>query len=163
MLGRGAAAGTLRFAMSDAAPPAGFEIHPIGGAFVALTGPFYIRRLAPERIALGFRVQPRHCNLMGNCHGGMLATFCDMLLPITVHQTVPQVGLRFLPTIGLQMDYLAPTPLGAWVEAEAQVLRTTRSMVFAHAVVTADGTPVARCSGTMKIAGPIPGPQDAAL
>jgi uncharacterized protein (TIGR00369 family) len=149
--------------MSAAAVPEGFAPHPIGGEFVALTGPFFIRRLAPERIELGFRVEPRHCNLMGNCHGGMLATFCDMLLPITVHQTVAQVGLRFLPTIGLQMDYLAPTPLGAWVQSEAQVLRITRSMVFAHAVVTADGTPVARCSGTMKIGPPIPGTLDAAL
>jgi uncharacterized protein (TIGR00369 family) len=102
-------------------------------------------------IALGFRVEPRHCNPMGICHGGMMATFCDMLLPISAHYLSQEVSRRFLPTINLQVDFLAASPLGAWVEGRAQLLRATRSMVFMQGLVTADGTPAARVSGIFKI------------
>ncbi|CAG1019841.1 partial acyl-coenzyme A thioesterase 13, partial [Burkholderiaceae bacterium] len=81
---------------------------------------------------LGFRVEARHTNPLGICHGGMMASFCDMLLPMTAHRRVSEIAQRFLPTISLQIDYLAPSPLGAWVQGEAQVLRTTRTMVFAQ-------------------------------
>ena len=100
---------------------------------------------------LGFRVEPRHTNPMGICHGGMLASFCDMLLPICVHRKSAEVGQRFLPTVSLQLDYLAPVPLGAWVEGEAEVLTVTRAMVFAQGLVRADGVPAVRCSGVFKI------------
>ena len=53
--------------------------------------------------------------------------------------------------MSLQIDYLAPAPKGAWVEGQAQVLRTTRSLVFAQGLVTADGQTVARVSGVFKI------------
>jgi uncharacterized protein (TIGR00369 family) len=107
-------------------------------------------RMHEGRFQLGFRVEPRHTNPMGICHGGMMASFCDMLLPMSAHRD-PAVGFRFLPTISLQIDYLAMTPLGAWVQGEGQVLRSTRSMVFAQGLVTADGAPVARVSGVFKI------------
>ena len=49
------------------------------------------------------------------------------------------------------MDFLAPSPKGAWVQGEAQLLRATRSMVFMQGLVTADGQSVARVSGIFKI------------
>lgn len=133
----------------DPAPP-GFLPVPMGGGFIACNGPLYLRQRDGE-VKLGFRVEPRHCNPMGMCHGGMLAGFCDMLLPVTAHRVASEVGPRFLATVSLQIDYLAPVPLGAWVEGEAQVLRVTRSMVFMQGLVRADGQPAARCSGVFKI------------
>ena len=62
--------------------------------------------------------------------------------------------MRFLPTINLQIDYLAAAPLGAWVQGEAQLLRTTRSLVFMQGLVQADGVSVARTSGIFKIGPP---------
>ena len=82
---------------------------------------------------------------MGILHGGMMATFCDMLLPISAHYLSSAIGARFLPTINLQIDYLAGSPLGAWVQGEAQLLRATRSLVFMQGLVQADGTPVRAC------------------
>jgi acyl-coenzyme A thioesterase PaaI-like protein len=58
---------------------------------------------------------------------------------------------RFLPTISLQVDYLGPSPLGAWVQGEGEILRTTRNMLFAQGLVTADGAPVLRVSGIFKM------------
>ena len=41
--------------------------------------------------------------------------------------------------------------MGAWVQGEADVLRVTRTMVFAQGVARIDGKPVLRVSGTFKI------------
>jgi len=136
--------------------PEGFAPLPMIGEFIALTGPLYLRHDG-ESVRIGFRVERRHTNPMGICHGGMMATFCDMLLPLSVHRKRADVGMRFLPTINLQIDYLAPAPLGSWVQGEADVLRVTRSLVFAQALVTADGEPAARVSGIFKIGRPFPG------
>ena len=133
--------------------PEGFRAREFGGGFMAVNGPLYARK-TDAGVQLGFRVEERHCNPMRICHGGMMATFCDMLLPMTIHRKSKEVGLRFLPTISLQVDYLAPAELGAWVEGEADVLRTTRTLVFAQGLVSADGKPCARVSGIFKIGPP---------
>lgn len=134
-------------------PPPGFEPLRSSGDFVLVNGPLYLRRDGAA-VQLGFRVEPRHCNAMGVCHGGMLATFCDMLLPVSMQLKSAQVGRRFLPTIGLQVDFLAPAGLGAWVQGEAEPLRTTRSLVFGQGLVTADGEIAVRCSGVFKLGPP---------
>jgi uncharacterized protein (TIGR00369 family) len=130
--------------------PKGFRpLHTVGD-FIHVNGPLYLKHDG-ALVQLGFRVEQRHCNPLGICHGGMMASFCDMLLPISAHRKNAEIGNRFLPTISLQIDYLAASPLGAWVQGEAEVLRTTRSLVFAQGLVTADGTPVARVSGIFKV------------
>jgi uncharacterized protein (TIGR00369 family) len=138
--------------MSDLNPtvPAGFHALPSHGGFIAVNGPLYLYQVGDD-VRLGFRVEPRHCNPMGICHGGMMASFCDMLLPLTAHRKSAQIAQRFLPTINLQIDYLAATQQGAWVEGVAQVLRVTRSLVFMQGLVQADGTAVARVSGIFKV------------
>jgi uncharacterized protein (TIGR00369 family) len=151
-------------AASDAATldvPSGFKLLAIGGDYMAVNGPLYVR-VVEGRAQLGFRVEKRHTNPLNNCHGGMLASFGDMLLPVCIHRQSAEVGHRFLPTISLQIDYLAPAPLGAWVQGEADVLRVTRTMVFANGVAQADGTPVIRVSGIFKIGQPFNKPVEPA-
>ena len=136
--------------------PPGFHPFEAGGSFMQGNGPLYLLHQG-DVVKFGFRVEQRHSNPMGNLHGGMMATFCDMLLPLSVHRKNSEVGMRFLPTISLQIDYLAPSPLGCWVEGEAELLRATRSLVFAQGLVRADGVPCARASGVFKIGPVIPG------
>ena len=135
--------------------PSGFRPLRTMGDFIAANGPLYVRSEG-KVVQLGFRVEARHTNPMRICHGGMMASFCDMLLPISIHRKSKEVGFRFLPTINLQIDYLAPAPLGAWIQGEADLLKATRSLVFAQGLVTADGTPCARVSGIFKIGPPFP-------
>ena len=128
--------------------PEGFRLARMGGPYMNVNGPLYAR-LLDGRLELGFRVEERHTNPLKICHGGMLASFADMLLPMaTMYQTGGE--RRFLPTISLQIDYLAAAPLGAWVEGRADILRSTRNMVFAQGLVRADGTPALRVSGILK-------------
>jgi uncharacterized protein (TIGR00369 family) len=135
------------------AVPEGFRARNFGGGFMAVNGPLYARR-SDAGFQLGFRVEERHCNPMGICHGGMMATFCDMLLPISAHVLSKELASRFLPTINLQIDYLAASPLGAWVQGQAQLLRATRALVFMQGLVHADDAVVARVSGIFKIGPP---------
>ena len=142
---------------SDASPaiPPGFAPLPAGGDFMGVNGPLYLLHQGAD-VRFGLRVQQRHVNPMGNLHGGMMASFCDMLIPLSVHRKSAEVGQRFLPTISLQIDYLAPAPLGCWIEGTAELLRATRTLVFAQGLVTADGVPCARASGVFKIGPELP-------
>lgn len=132
--------------------PDGFRPANILGDFTTFNGPLYGKR-TDGKVRMGFRVEQRHTNPLGMCHGGMLATFADMLVPCEAMYLADRER-RFLPTISLQMDYLGPAKLGAWVQGEAQVLHTTRNMLFGQGLVTADGEPCLRFSGIFKI-GPL--------
>lgn len=135
--------------------PSGFEPLKIGGEFLRRNGPLYVRAEGGD-VRLGFRVEARHTNPVGICHGGMMASFCDMLLPVVVLRTRRDLGLRFLPTVSLQVDYLAPAPEGSWVEGRAELLRATRSLLFMQGTVNADGEPAARVSGILKLGQAMP-------
>ena len=129
--------------------PAGFLPLKLSMGFLEAAGPLY-GKWADERLVLGFRVEFRHCNPGSVAHGGMLATFADMLLPIAARfQSAAELG--FLPTVNLTCDYLAPAPLGSWVEGRADLVKTTRNLLFAQGLATADGEPVLRANGLFKI------------
>ncbi len=130
--------------------PPGFRELPVTEDFLAVNGPLYARRDG-NQLALGFRVEQRHCNPAQSCHGGMLMTFADMQLAIGANFAGDLK--RFLPTVSLTSDFLAPAPLGSWVEGRAEIARQARTLVFAHALISADGNPVVRANGIFQIRG----------
>ena len=134
----------------------GFKPIVAGGPFIEANGPLYLKRGADGGVHLGLRVEQRHCNPLGNLHGGMMASFCDMLLPLAAFRNTPAGERRFLLTVNLQIDYLAGAPLGCWLQGTAEVLRSTRTLVFMRGVVTADGKPCARVSGISRLGPTLP-------
>jgi uncharacterized protein (TIGR00369 family) len=129
--------------------PAGYSPLRLSMGFLEAVGPLY-GKWADDRLLLGFRVEMRHCNPGQVAHGGMLATFADMLLPIASRfQGKAEMG--FLPTVNLTCDYLAPAPLGSWIEGRADLVKTTKNLLFAQGLATADGLPVLRANGIFKI------------
>jgi uncharacterized protein (TIGR00369 family) len=147
---------------AEAAPPAGFQPMPLSGKadFVHVNGPLFAR-VEDGRLSLGFRVELRHCNPAKICHGGMLMTFADMVLGLGSN-FAEKLG-RFLPTVNMTSDFLAPAPLGSWVEGRVEVLRVTRNLVFAQTLITVDGTPALRVSGIMKLGQPFEGFRETGL
>ena len=131
-------------------PPEGFHHIPIPIGFLAVNGPLFVN-VRGDKLKLGLRVEMRHCNPMQICHGGMLATFIDMLMPFSVAWQGGADG-RFMPTVQLSQDYMAPAPLGCWLQGEAEVLRTTKSLIFVQCLVTADDNLCLRASGVFKLA-----------
>jgi uncharacterized protein (TIGR00369 family) len=128
--------------------PEGFEPAPIGGPFALHNGPLWAR-WRDGRLELGFRVGPLHVNPGQACHGGMLSMFADILIS-TSAQYQADIPRQFLPTISLQSDFLAPAPLGSWVQGHAEILKVTRQLVFSQGLVEADGVPVMRTSGVFR-------------
>ena len=129
--------------------PDGWAKLPFNDGFIGTNGPLFVRHDG-EGLRLGFRVEKRHCNPLGICHGGMLATFTDMQLPFA-SRAQAGLTLNFLPTVSLSVDYLAPAPLGAWVEGRTEVLRRTKRLVFSQMVATADGEICVRANGIFRI------------
>lgn len=135
------------------AVPAGFVELPFGGGehFLSLTGPLWGKRES-NKLVLGFRVEKRHCNVGGICHGGMLMTFADMQLGLGARFDSEE-DFGFMPTVSMTADFLAPAPLGAWVEGRTDLLRATRNFLFVQCIVTSNGAPAVRSSGIMKSGG----------
>jgi len=135
--------------MMTSDPPPGFV--PVGGLcgrFIEHSGPLF-GRLEGQDLRLGFRVLDRHTNPLACAHGGMLASLADMVLACGVMYR-PEGWGRVLPTVSLQLDFLSFARLGAWVEGNSETLRTTSSLIFAQAVILADGAPALRASGIFK-------------
>ncbi len=137
--------------MKNSIPP-GFTRMPQGRVddYLGIIGPYYLHRQGDE-MELGFHVERRHSNYYDVCHGGMMASFCDMLLAFAVSCELNNTGEHTIKTISLQTDYIGAAPLGSWVQGKADVLRLTRSMAFVQGLVTADGTLVTRVNGIFKI------------
>ena len=128
--------------------PEGFAPKLDAGPFADANGPLFIRNTDQ---ALGFEVRREHCNPVNSCHGGWLSAFLDMQMPIIAIRDHDLRG-RFLLTISLSLDYLAPAPIGAWVEGSATVLRCTKSLVFIQGLVSSSQVLLMRGSGVYKIA-----------
>ena len=118
--------------------------------YIDACGPLYGKRDG-NHLVLGLRVEPRHCNPAGSCHGGMLGTLADMLLVLGASA---QTGIpRYMVTVNLSCDFVGPAPGGSWIEGRLQILRTTRSLVFCQGTLAADGQTVLRRSGIAKPSG----------
>ena len=115
-------------------------------------GPIYVRRDDAGRAAFGLLVEPRHCNAKDMCHGGMLAALTDVVLGIG---GLEQAGVKgFFVTISLTQDFLAPVPLGSWIEAEVELLRRTNTTMFVQGVFSVRGAAVLRSSGVFRMPRP---------
>jgi uncharacterized protein (TIGR00369 family) len=131
---------------SDA--PAGFTPLYLPGPFVDINGPL-LARYTDSKFRIGLRLEERHCNAVGICHGGMHATFADLQIAIGI---VVQANVRaFMPTINLSLDYVAPGRIGDWLEGETEVIRTTRNLAFGSCILSANGSTVVRASAVCKI------------
>jgi len=131
---------------AEADPPDGFELLDKRSPFGILVGPVYQRGTGADAV-FGFRVEAKHLNLGGVTHGGMLATFADIVLG----QFPARDYGRVTVTIRLVMDYLAPAKAGDWVEARPVVTRATRSLVFAETVLTAGARKLLTASAVFKV------------
>ena len=133
--------------------PVGFRKFKFSTGFIEAVGPLY-GKWDGGALLMGFRVEMRHCNPGQVAHGGMLATFADMFIPIAARvQSKADVG--FAPTVSLNLDFIAPARLGSWVEGRAEFLRAGKSLFFAQGLATADGVLCLRASAIFKVTAPM--------
>jgi len=126
--------------------PGDFEPLLRATGFASAFGTVYLNR---KTTTLGFRITACHVNATGNCHGGAMATFADMQIAAIVRSGLIATE-RHTPTINLSVDYIAPVPLGAWVEANVILIKQTKSLIFTQALITVNGQSVARANAIYR-------------
>ena len=109
-------------------PPEGFRPHLSGGEYSNHNGPFYQKLVGRENYR-GFYVLERHCNSMGIAHGGVMVSFADALLGLSVFRKMREAPL----TVRLTTDFLASAKLGEWVEGRGWVRSVVDGVVYAAA------------------------------
>lgn len=77
-------------------------------------------------VVFSMMVKPRHKQIHGVVHGGVLATVADTVAAIAAYTTVPR-GTE-IATVELKINFLEPVP-GGRIRAEGRVLRTGRNFV----------------------------------
>src|SRR5271166_2454638 len=87
---------------------------------------FDVESVHAGRAVFRFDVQPRHKQIHGVVHGGILAALADTTGAIAAYTVVPR-GVE-LATLELKINYLEPVP-GGKVKAEAKVLRAGRNFI----------------------------------
>ena len=123
------------------------------GPFEAVGGPLFqtFMDLAPdEPVRLGFRVETKHCNSFGVCHGGMMSTFMDMALGRAMIVGVKPDGPS--PTITLTVDFLDAALPGHWIESRTRLVRASYKTAFCDTIAYGPKGPVARAMRKMALA-----------
>ena len=141
--------------------PEGFTASTWRGGFGNQVGPIYERFGANGAWARGFLVEAKHTNGMGNCHGGMLMAFADMVFGSAV-----TYGLhRYWVTVRLVTDFMSAAHLRDFVCGTASLVGRQGDVVTAQGVIwTAADDPEDRAArllmtgtGVFKVLGERPG------
>jgi uncharacterized protein (TIGR00369 family) len=117
-----------------------FELH---------AGPFYSRARDDGRIVCAFRAEKKHMNGGGFMHGGCLMTFADYSLFALAGQSLDGGSV----TASLSGEFLDSAREGEFIEAEGEVTRAGRSLVFIRGTVSSAGRPLLTFSGIVKKVG----------
>src|SRR5215472_17599104 len=87
---------------------------------------FDVESVHDGRAIFRLDVHPRHKQIHGVVHGGILAALADTTAAIAAYTAVPR-GVE-LATLELKINYLEPVP-GGRVKADARVLRVGRNFI----------------------------------
>ena len=130
--------------------PAGFKPLPAASPFNELVGPLHEKRAAGT-LSIGLRVESKHCNSRGICHGGVLATLADLALGYAL---MAKTGARSgFVTAHLDLDYAGVAELGDWIHSDVEVQRVGSRLAFATGYLCVAGSRVVRMSGIFALPG----------
>jgi acyl-coenzyme A thioesterase 13 len=135
--------------------PEGFRRvqRPRPNPFNDRVGPFYERRRG-DQVSLGLRIEARHTNSRGICHGGLLATLADLALGYSALAVGgPDGNKRSFVTVSLSLDFSGSARVGDWVESEVAVQKTGARLAFANGYLVANGVRIVRASAIFALSG----------
>jgi uncharacterized protein (TIGR00369 family) len=87
---------------------------------------FDVESVHEGRAIFRMQVRPRHKQIHGVVHGGILAALADTTAAIAAYTSIPR-GVE-IATLELKINYLEPVP-GGTVKADARVLRAGRNFI----------------------------------
>jgi uncharacterized protein (TIGR00369 family) len=87
---------------------------------------FDVESVQEGRAIFRLDVRPRHKQIHGVVHGGILAALADTAAAIAAYTVIPR-GVE-IATLELKINYMEPVP-GGRVKADARVLRKGRNFI----------------------------------
>jgi len=87
---------------------------------------FDVESVHEGRAIFRLDVRPRHKQIHGVVHGGILAALADTAAAIAAYSVIPK-GVE-IATLELKINYMEPVP-GGRVKADARVLRKGRNFI----------------------------------
>ena len=110
-----------------------------------MVGPLYSRRRRGEELSIGLRIEHKHLNSRGICHGGVLATLADLALGYAMHAKAK--GAAGFVTAHLAVDYAGGARVGDWIESQVEIQRIGARLAFANCyLLSGEGRAIVRAS-----------------
>ncbi len=134
------------------AVPDGFRRMEWFQGFGRQIGPLYQRDSGDGTYIRVFPVCEHHTNGMGNCHGGMLMAFADMVFG----HAVTLRANRYWVTVRLLTDFVSGAKKGEWVEGTAEVVGEEDGFYSVKGRIWAGGRTIMSGTGLFKALGPRP-------
>jgi len=125
---------------SEAVPP-GYAPYSRASPFLQYVGPLYLK-LTGDTFTFAIRIGQRHLNGRGTAHGGVIAGFADMVMGYAAFET----SKRFLSTVSLTVDFVAPVHDGDWLEAQARIISIGRRLASVDCTIHVAERAVGRAS-----------------
>ena len=122
--------------------------HLPGGGFPAHAGPLWYKPGqdgVPPLFAM--LADARHVNVHGIIHGGMLMTFADTGMGITIWEAL---GRKPCVTIQFSIQFLEAARPGDFLELDVEVLRQSSTVVFVRGLLRTGERHVAAADGVWK-------------
>lgn len=127
--------------------PSGYRIIDPHDPFETGTGPFYAPKEGGD-FHLLLQVGPPHCNRSGVVHGGLLMTMADVTVCAAAVIDAPHDERAI--TVSLNADFVAAAVEGDMLEARAEIIRRTGSLVFARGEIRVGPDIVMTASAVIK-------------
>lgn len=110
-------------------------------------GPLWYARVDAATSQLALKLDDRHINMGGVCHGGVYMAASDVAMGITAFRSVGRVPCA---TIDFQGHFLAAAKKDQWLVIESRVNRTAGDVVFMACEAWAGGRKCFVASGIWK-------------
>lgn len=127
-------------------PPEGYHPLPGGESFATTMGELFWHA-ANREFRIGFWADERHFNHGNGVHGGVAFALADMAIGLALSYFEKLDAMPI--TVNASVDFLAPAPVGRWIEAAGRLDRCGRTLVFGSANVHAGETLAARVTSVM--------------
>jgi acyl-coenzyme A thioesterase PaaI-like protein len=118
------------------------------GRFNTVIGKLLVREDGPGRASCRMFPEERHSNLGDMVHGGAILTFIDMAL--FAGGRLAGANVMRAVTLDLSTRFLDRGRIGVPLDAEVELLRETKRLVFLAGKVVQEGVLVASFSGALR-------------
>lgn len=116
--------------------------------FHAVIGKLLVRADGPGRATCRMFPEERHANLGDMVHGGAILTFIDMAL--FAGGRLAGANVKRAVTLDLSTRFLSRGRIGVPLDAEVELLRETKRLVFLAGRLVQEGELVASFSGALR-------------